>query len=439
MKNLAEGSTYRNLIGFAVPILLGNILQLTYNAADSVIVGRCAGEQALAAVGISNPVMSIIILGASGLSIGASAFMGTCYGAEKYKEVKKAFASAMVMGVLLSFLILGVSLVGYHPLLRFLKVPDEIYDLTGAYLKIILFSFPFTFLYNIITAALRSIGDSRTPIWFLALSCGVNVVLDLLFVGKFGMSVIGAGLSTLIAEGISCILCMIYVYKKMPILALGRKEWKPDTGIIRIVLKNGGVTALQQLMQPIGKILIQGCINQYGVSVIAAFNAVNRVDDFACIPEQSISHAMMTYISQSVGAGNQEKKKEGFRKGLVLEVLYGILIFLVVFLFAQPIIHIFGSGKMADIGANYLRCIAIFYILPGVTNGIQGYFRGIQKMKITLISTCIQISLRTIFVYTLVPHIGMNGAAYACAIGWSVMILYQIYIYRKMKRNNQPD
>lgn len=431
MKSLTEGRTYRNLIGFAIPILLGNLLQLTYNAADSVIVGRCAGEDALAAVGISNPIMSIIILGASGLSIGASAFMGTSYGAKNLEEVRKAFSSVLFAGVILSLFILGISLAEYHPLLRFLQVPEKIYGLTGIYLKIILFSFPFTFLYNIITAALRSVGDSRTPIIFLGLSCVLNVILDLVFVGEFQMSVVGAGMSTLIAESISCILCMLYVYKKIPLLALKGKEWKPDLRIAAIVLKNGGVTALQQLMQPIGKVLIQGCMNRYGVSVIAAFNAVNRVDDFACIPEQSISHSMMTYISQCEGAKNQEKKKEGFQKGMIMEIVYGVLAFLVIISFRNSIIHIFGSGQMEEIGADYLKCIAIFYILPGITNGIQGYFRGIQKMKITLISTCIQIALRTIFVYILVPRTGMNGAAYACAIGWSIMILYQICMYRK--------
>ena len=431
MKSLTEGNTYRNLLEFAFPILLGNLLQLTYNAADSIIVGKCAGEDALAAVGISNPIMSIIILGASGLSIGASAFMGNAYGAEKLEEVRKAFASVVFVGAILSIIILGVSLNGYHLFMGIFQVPDKIYLLTEFYLKIILFSFPFTFLYNIITAALRSIGDSRTPIVFLGISCMLNVILDLVFVGEFQMSVAGAGLSTLIAESFSCILCILHVYKNVPLLALKKEEWKPDKGIIVIILKNGGVTALQQLMQPIGKVLIQGCVNLYGVSMIAAFNAVNRVDDFACIPEQSISHAMMTYISQCEGAKNEEKKQEGFQKGMKLEIIYGVLIFLIVFLFRNQIIHIFGSGKMEKIGADYLKCIAIFYILPGITNGVQGYFRGIQKMKVTLIATCIQITLRTLFVYVLIPKTGMNGAAYACAIGWSVMILYQVCTYRK--------
>ena len=431
MKDLREGNTYKNLIGFALPILFGNVLQLTYNAVDSVIVGRCAGEQALAAVGISNPVMSIVILGASGVSIGASAFMGKCYGAKKYEEHKQAFASVMVLSIIASVVILSICMLFCHPLLKALQVPKEIYTLTEHYLRIILLSFPFTFVYNVMTASLRSIGDSATPIIFLGISCVINVILDLTLVGCFGMSARGAGLATLIAEGISCMLCIIHVYRNVPLLSLKHNEWKPNMRIAKIVMANGGVTALQQLMQPIGKVLIQGCINGYGVSMIAAFNAVNRLDDFACIPEQSISHAMMTYISQCVGAGDEEKKQEGFRKGMVLELCYGVFIFLIIYIFRGGLIRIFGSGNMAEIGEDYLKVMAIFYIWPAVTNGIQGYFRGIQKMKITLISTCIQISLRTIFVYTLVPKIGMNGAAYACAIGWTVMIGYQIVVYRK--------
>lgn len=426
MKDLTEGNTYRSLIGFAVPILVGNLLQLTYNAVDSVVVGRYTGETALAAVGISNPIMSMIVLGASGISIGASAFMGKCYGAKRIDELKKAFASVVIFGVVLSAVIILLGIGLSEVILIAMQVPEKAMQLSEVYLKIVILSFPFTFLYNIVTASLRSVGDSKTPIYFLAISCLINVVLDVLLVGQIQLGVLGAGVATLTAEAVSCVLCLFYTFRTVPILSLKRTEWKVDREILKKVLGNGSVTAFQQLMQPIGKVLIQGCINQYGISMIAAFNAVNRIDDFACIPEQSISHAMMNYISQSDGAGNEEKKKEGFRKGMILEIGYGILIFCVIYLFRSSIIRIFGNGSMVEIGEKYLKVMAVFYILPGITNGIQGYFRGVQKMKITLVSTCIQITLRVVAVYCLTPICGMNGAAYACAIGWSVMILYQI-------------
>ena len=426
MKDLTEGNTYRSLVGFAVPILMGNLLQLTYNAVDSVVVGRYAGETALAAVGISNPIMSMIILGASGISIGASAFMGKCYGAKKTEELKKAFASVIIFGLVMSVVIVLLGMGLSELMLVVMQVPEKAMWLSEVYLKIVILSFPFTFLYNLVTASLRSIGDSKTPIYFLALSCLINALLDVLLVGKMQQGVQGAGIATLTAEAVSCLLCLFYIYKTVPVLSLKWNEWKVNREILKKVLGNGSVTAFQQLMQPIGKVLIQGCINQYGISMIAAFNAVNRIDDFACIPEQSISHAMMNYISQSDGAGNEEKKKEGLRKGMILEIGYGILIFLVIYFFRSSIIRIFGSGSMTGIGEKYLKVMAIFYILPGITNGIQGYFRGVQKMKITLVSTCIQITLRVVAVYCLTPVCGMNGAAYACAIGWSVMILYQI-------------
>lgn len=426
MKDLTEGNTYRSLIGFAVPILVGNLLQLTYNAVDSVVVGRYTGETALAAVGISNPIMSMIVLGASGISIGASAFMGKCYGAKRIDELKKAFASVVIFGVVLSAVIILLGIGLSEVILIAMQVPEKAMQLSEVYLKIVILSFPFTFLYNIVTASLRSVGDSKTPIYFLAISCLINVVLDVLLVGQIQLGVLGAGVATLTAEAVSCVLCLFYTFRTVPILSLKRTEWKVDREILKKVLGNGSVTAFQQLMQPIGKVLIQGCINQYGISMIAAFNAVNRIDDFACIPEQSISHAMMNYISQSDGAGNEEKKKEGFRKGMILEIGYGILIFCVIYLFRSSIIRIFGNGSMVEIGEKYLKVMAVFYILPGITNGIQGYFRGVQKMKITLVSTCIQITLRVVAVYCLTPICGMNGVAYACAIGWSVMILYQI-------------
>ncbi len=434
MKDLTQGNVYRNLTEFAVPILLGNLLQLTYNAVDSIVVGRYASEAALAAVGICGPVMSIVILGASGISIGASAFMGQCYGAKKMKQLKQAFASVMLLSLVMAFAILAVCMIFCHPLLMALQVPQEAYSLTEQYLRIVLLSFPFTFLYNVLTASLRSVGDSKTPIIFLGISCAINIVLDVILVRQFHMSAAGAAIATLFAEGISCVLCLAHVYRNVPVFSLKKGEWTPDRQIMRTVLKNGSITAFQQLMQPIGKVLIQGCINGYGVSVIAAFNAVNRVDDFACIPEQSISHAIMNYTSQCDGAGNKEKMKEGFRKGMILEIGYGILIFLAIFWFRGPIIRLFGSGSMTNIGTDYLKVMAVFYILPAITNGIQGFFRGIQRMKVTFAATCIQITLRVIFVYLLLPRIGMNGAAYACAVGWTVMIGYQIVKLAKLRR-----
>ncbi|HIY61904.1 MAG TPA: oligosaccharide flippase family protein [Candidatus Mediterraneibacter stercoripullorum] len=170
-----------------------------------------------------------------------------------------------------------------------------------------------------------------------------------------------------------------------------------------------------------------------GETALAAVNAVNRVDDFACIPEQSISHAIMNYTSQCDGARNRDKMREGFRKGMILELGYGIFICLVILFFRYPVIRLFGSGTMSEIGADYLKVMAVFYLMPAVTNGIQGFFRGIQKMQTTFIATCIQITLRVIFVYLLVPHMGMNGAAYSCAVGWAVMIVYQIVQLKSAK------
>ena len=201
---------------------------------------------------------------------------------------------------------------------------------------------------------------------------------------------------------------------------------------------SGAITALQQACQPIGKALIQSVMNAQGVSEIAAFNAVSRVDDFACIPEQSISSSMMTCIAQNRGAGEHARVGETLRRGMMIEAAYGVLICAAVLLAKEPVMRLFAaqdSMQMVSMGVDYLTLMAFFYILPGITNGIQGYFRGMGEMKTTLVATFIQISIRALVVAVLVPRVGLNGAAWACAIGWSAMLCYTFARYRKVRTN----
>jgi Na+-driven multidrug efflux pump len=212
---------------------------------------------------------------------------------------------------------------------------------------------------------------------------------------------------------------------------------KLDKDLLKKTLSQGSITALQQSCQPVGKLLIQGVINTLGVDAIAAFNAVNRVDDFAFTPEQSISHGMMTFVAQNRGAKNNKRVKDGFTIGLRVEFCYWILICIVILSLKEPIMKLFVSSKNTDmisIGVQYLGLMAFFYLLPAFTNGVQGFFRGVGNMKITLISTIIQISFRVIFVYILVPKIGMKGVAYASLIGWIFMLAYEVPYYFRYKK-----
>ena len=438
MRKMTQGSIARHLIAYALPLILGNLFQLTYNAVDSIVIGKFAGENALAAVSAANPVMTIVILGVSGVSIGASVLMSRFYGAGDDDALRREVATTIVFGAIASLVVFAVGWPLSGPVLRLMNVPDEILEMAARYLQVIFVGFLFTFQYNILAAALRSVGDSRTPVVYLALASVMNAGLDVLLVAGLRWGVVGAGVATVAAEGISALLCARHIYRKIPLLHLGLRELKIDRRLLGETVSSGAITALQQACQPIGKALIQSVMNAQGVSVIAAFNAVSRVDDFACIPEQSISSSMMTCIAQNRGAGEHARVGETLRRGMMIEAAYGVLICAAVLLVKEPVMRLFAaqdSMQMVSMGVDYLTLMAFFYILPGITNGIQGYFRGMGEMKTTLVATFIQISIRALVVAVFVPRVGLNGAAWACAIGWSAMLCYTFARYRKVRTN----
>ncbi len=440
MKNMTKGNIPSQLIRFSIPLVLGNLFQLTYNAVDSIIVGRFAGEAALAAVGTANPVMSIVILGITGICIGASVLMSEFYGAGNHDKLKQEVATTLLFGCYFSLAVVVIGLLASGAVMRLLHVPEEIMGDAVFYLRLIFLGMPFTFFYNAVASALRSVGDSKTPVRFLALASVLNGFLDLVFVAGFHMGVVGAALATDIAEAVSAFLCIGYIYRRVPLLKLGPKDARMDRGLLILTLRQGAVTALQQSCQSIGKLLIQGVINPLGVSTIAAFNAVNRVDDFAFTPEQSISSGMMTFVAQNRGAGNRDRVKKGFRTGLFIEAGYWVLICMVILLIKEPVMKLFvsdGDTGLVPIGVEYLSLMAFFYLMPAFTNGIQGFFRGMGNMSITLISTLIQISVRVVIVCLLVPAMGLKGAAFACLFGWSCMLLFEVPYYFRFKSRNE--
>lgn len=438
--DMTEGNIPRQLIHYSVPLILGNLFQLTYNAVDSIIAGRFIGKEALAAEGMASPIMNIVILGISGICMGAGVLMSEFFGAKKYDSLKREMSTAVLFGLYFSLMVVALGIIFTMPLLRALHVPDELMEMTAVYLRIIFLGAPFTYFYNALAMALKSVGDSKTPLKFLMFSSILNGVLDLIFIGGMGFGIVCSATTTVIAEAVSAILSIIYIYKKIPLLHLGAGEFKMDGALLKKTLQYGTVTALQQSCQPIGKLLIQGTVNSLGVDMIAAFNAVGRVDDFAFTPEQSISHGITTFVAQNRGAGKHERVRSGFRKGLQLEFYYWILICVLITLLKNPIMAFFVTGEGAQqiilLGRQYLGIMALFYLFPAFTNGIQGFFRGMGKMRITLMATIIQTGLRVIFTWLLAPRLGIYGVAFACAIGWSFMLLFEVpyYLYYKKRQ-----
>lgn len=443
MNDMTRGSAYRHLWRYALPLVLGNWFQLAYNAADSVIVGRFIGRDALAAEGAAAPVMNLMILAISGVTIGAGVLMSEFFGARDREQLRRELATTLLAGAWFS---LGVAVLGIlltPQILRWQAVPEDIFAATVMYLRITFVGVPFTCFYNALAAGLKSVGDARTPLRFLIFSSVLNVVLDLVLIGALGLGIACSAATTVFAQGISALLAAVYLVRRLPDLCPSRGEWQIDRALLGRTMRYGSVTALQQACQPIGKVLIQGQVNLLGVDVMAAFNAVTRVDDFACIPEQSVAQGITTFLAQNRGAKRYDRIRAGFRAGLLMEFGYWILIGTVTAVFRTSLVALFVSGEGAQrvtaLGSQYLGAMAVFYILPAFTNGFQGYYRGMGRMGVTLAGNLIQTTLRVVFTILLAPRVGIYGIAFACAGGWIVMLLFEVPLYLLRMRGREEQ
>lgn len=427
--DMTQGKILPILIKFTIPLVLGNLLQLTYNAVDSIIVGQYVGKEALAAVGTSNPLLTLIILFVQGICLGAGILVGTLYGAKDYKTLRREVSTAMIFGVVFSLALTAAALAAAPLLLQILQVDGAIRAEAAAYLRIIMCGLVFNFIYNFFASTLRAMGDSRSPLYFLGISAVINIIGDLIFVVGFSMGTTGCAISTVLSELLSCLLCWAYIRRKIPILNLG-KEWIVfDSVLLKEIIQYGFVSALQQSTVQLGKLGIQGIVNTMGVTATAAFTAINRVDDYAYIPEQNIGHAMTSVMAQNRGAGEMKRVRASFRVGMYIELVYGAVLGIFLLFFANPVMHLFTHDEATVVlGEQYLHLIALMYIVPAVTNGIQGYFRGMGDLKITLWSSLINMGARVAACALLVfvCRMGITALPWAYLIGWAAMMLYEL-------------
>ena len=437
-KDLTTGKIMPILVNFTVPLVLGNLFQLTYNAVDSIIVGHFVGKEALAAVGICNPVSTLMILFLNGLCMGASILMGIQYGAKDYETLHRQISTTLLSGAVFSSFLTLVCVIFAVPILLLLQVDPSIVDMTVQYLRIIFLGLMFTFLYNFFSSTLRALGDSASPLYFLIISAILNIFGDLFFVIVLKAGSNGCAISTVLSEALCCLFCIIYIQKKVPILRLGKKWLVFDAGLLKKTIAYGWASAMQQATVQMGKIAIQALVNTMGVSVAAAFAVVNRIDDFAITPEQNIAHAMTALMAQNKGAGKNDRMREGFRCGMILELVYGAAVILICLGFARPLMSLFVKDEeVIGHGVVYLHLIAVMYILPAVTNALQGFFRGIGDLKVTLMSSFTNMTVRVIAAAPMVLlwNFGIEALPYSYLAGWIAMLLVEtplmLRIYRK--------
>ena len=435
--DFTKGKITPELIRFTVPLVLGNLFQLLYNAVDSMIVGRYVGKEALAAVGTSNPLMTLVILFINGITLGAGILIGTHYGAKDYDTLRRQVSTTMLGGIGFTALVSLALILLARPIFTLLQVDASVLDLTVSYMRIIFCGLVFTFVYNCLASILRAIGDSTGPLVFLVISAVLNVGGDLLMVVWLKMGSDGAALSTVLCEGVSCLLCLVYLQRKVPLLRLGREWLVFDRSLFRVTVKYGWTSAMQQATVQLGKIGVQTIVNTMGVTAMAAFTIVNRFDDFAMIPQQNIGHAMTSFMAINRGAGKTDRMKAGFWRGMGIELVYGLIVFLVCFAFARPLVSLSTQDPLViDHGVRYLRLISFLYLLPAVTNGVQGFFRGIGDLRITLISSITNMGVRVLAAALLVFAAGMQMEALPLSYlaGWIGMLAVELPLLNRTIR-----
>lgn len=427
MHDMTKGSVVNNLICHAFPIIVSSWLQIGYNAIDAIIVGRFIGDEALASEAIASPILNLLVLFVSGFTIGTGILMGEAFGKKDYEEFKKLLSSLMIFGLSIAIVVAFLLLSFMGQLLGYLKTPKEIFDTTRIYLSLSLISLPFTFLFNAISSALKSGGDSKTPLYFLLFSSILNAILDLLLIGLLGFGIVCSALTTVFSIFLSASLSFCYMARRERRCFPTPREMTFEKERVFKILSFGLPTALQQALQPIGKLFIQQSVNMLGVDGIASFQIGTNIDSFALIPEQSISSSCSFFIAQNRGKGDKKRISYGFFVALMMEIIYWLFYGPVVYLLREKIVSLFvvDSPNIVSLGSEYLSLMSLFYILPGLTNVVQGYFRGWAKTGVTLFGTLTQITIRTILTFILVPIYQIKGVAYSSALGWSVMLLWE--------------
>ena len=312
-KDLTQGKITPLLVKFTIPLLFGNIFQLMYNSVDSIIVGQLVGKEALAAVGTSNPLMTLAILFVNGMCIGASILMGTQYGAKKMDVLKRQISTTMIAGIVFSITVTLFCILFARPLLLLIRVQEEVLPLAVPYLRIVFLGFIFTFIYNFFACTLRALGDSTTPLYFLVASSVLNIIGDLFFVAVLRWGSMGCAVATVVSEAVCCMLCIIYIKRKVPELNLGKAWFVFDGTLLKQTILYGWTSAMQQGTVQLGKIGVQAIANTMGVSVMAAYTIVNRIDDFACLSGTEYCALYDVFY----GSEQRSRKKRTCAKGIL--------------------------------------------------------------------------------------------------------------------------
>lgn len=433
-RDMTQGNITRHLLTYAVPLMFANLLQQLYQTVDSIIVGQYNGKEALAAIGAAGPIMNILIFLIVGLSLGTSILMSEYFGAHDYDALKAEMATSLVSGFFLTVVLSLLSFAGSGLFIYLTRTPKEIAPMAADYLRVISLGLIFTFFYNILSAGLRSLGDARAPLYVLCITTVLHVFLAVYMVGTLNMGVQGAAYATVISQAVSSLMLFIYIKLKVPYLRLKFAELRIRMDFLKKTVDFSAISALQQTVLYIGRLLVQSGINTLGVDAVAAFNAVSIIDSYILAPGDSLAASVTTFTAQNKGAKQYKRIPTGLKTVMVMAEVYIITISALVLIGKNQLLGIFLKPEEVEairIGTLYIVPMACFYFISGFTNSFQGYFRGIGNLRVTLIATVIQIPIRVILTYSLLGRFGIQAVVIGTTLGWICMTLYELIYYRK--------
>ena len=435
--DLTQGGITGPMLMFALPLAAGNLLQQFYNIADTVIVGRFVGPDALAAVGSSYTLTTFLLSIIIGLCMGSGVLFSMRFGAGDRSSLRKSvFTSFVLIGGITVLVTAGI-FAFMNPAIRLMNVPEEVFPQMRIYLLIVCAGIPMTFLYNFFAFLLRSVGNSLTPLWFLGISVVMNIVLDLLFIPVLGMGTAGAALATVISQGFSAVTLAWYTLKKYPGLAVRKEEMRIERKELALISNYSFLTCLQQSVMNFGILMVQGLVNTFGTAVMAAFATAVKIDAFAYMPVQDFGNAFSTFIAQNYGAGRQDRIRKGVRSAFLCSTAFALLVSVLVFVSAPVLMRLFvgNEPEVIGVGTRYLRIEGSFYVGIGWLFLFYGLFRAVGRPAFSLVLTVISLGLRVAVAYAFAPQFGLDWIWWAIPVGWFAADAAGLWRYFALKKS----
>ncbi|MFR8065751.1 MAG: MATE family efflux transporter [Acutalibacter sp.] len=443
-RDLTQGPVTKSMLLFALPMILGNLLQQFYNVADTLIVGQFLGATALAAVGSSYTLMTFLTSILLGMCMGSGAVFSIRFGEGDRARLKNSLSLSFLMIAAFTVVMNLAVFLLIDPMMGLLQVPEEVYPLMRSYLWVIFWGIGGTFLYNYFACLLRAIGNSATPLLFLGVSAVLNIALDLVFVVVVPWGVAGAAFATSLSQWVSGLGLLAFTLAKMPQLRPSRQDVRWEKDRVLEIARFSLLTCVQQSVMNFGILMVQGLVNSFGTVVMAAFAAAVKIDSFAYMPVQDFGNAFSTFIAQNYGAKRMDRVGRGIKSAAVSSVVFALLISVLVFVFAKPLLLLFVKPEETEIlavGVQYLRIEGAFYFGIGILFLLYGLYRAIERPGMSLVLTVISLGTRVALAYILsaIPAIGVVGIWWSVPIGWALADVTGVLYYKKLRGQLMRD